>query len=1091
MLHLSSPSSTATTRNAVLRGRRPPSSSWTTTTRLFVSTQQNSWRSNPTGNREEPSSSSKDFYVLLQIPRSADRSEIKAAYRKLAKVYHPDANPGRDTTAQFQELNRAYEVLSHPTLKKKYDLFGETGLDLSDEDFVETANYYQQQQQRRNNNNNNKGAYTKASSTSTSSRVYNSRPGSGTTGAQGNNGDFFGSVFNREYNSPFGGATSAGGYGSSYKSSSSNTYGTRARSTTSSSTSSGSTTGSSTTGSSSSTSYGRHAARHNAQAASQEPVRGSDMHFDMQVDAKTAMFGGQKEIRLRYLDICSTCAGHGIKPPRSTPCPACGGSGHEFTPFGGSGGPRRESTCTTCWGSGRHQFVGQVSGHTPCTACNGQGVHTKSRLVTVQIPGNVKDGNNRLRLAGQGEAGRNGGPPGDLYIYFTVVRGTSTTTPPSSSSSPHEVHPRPPPPHQQQQQRHSDNYQAYNGGGGGGGRNNPDHFSVGHPGPQNTAFTSNGVHTNAYEQHKSSSTSNNNNNNNRPATGAASSSPFGDRNNPQHFHVEEGPAFNNNNNNGTPQDNLYDSASNFGTSAFTNNHNHPDRNGYHPAGTDTNANKNVKSTATSNGQGDPRNGQPYSYSYTANNNNKKNGATSAAAAAATANHPDKNGNRAPDSTVQKDATNGSGSSTTKTNLYDSFRSSFGSKNRAAAATANHPDKNGNRAPPNAKKNYNNHGSSTAAATAPHPDKSGNRAPKASTSAFDHRNNNNEGPAQKFYYANETRSDSTDTTSNNNNNNNHHNKNGSFQHPDKNGNQAPKTTTSSIHGPEQPFFYANTTTNTDTNGFSTKTNGVASSQHSSNVKDSVADFNNNKKNSQEHFYFNGTATDRQDFNNKNGAFHNAFSSNNGVKPTRGPDDPFFGAAAAAAARGNVRQTTTPGGVRGGITGSREIIIGDDVMWTKEIDWATANFGGEIVVEFRHLEVCDSCLGGGGELGSPKSICQNCQGQGITAATSSSSPFPSNGAFQPSSTTCLTCRGTGQRMERPCGNCRGDGLIPVVRQIRVEIPPNVEDGNRLYVQGEGNAGPNGGPSGDLYIYLKVVPIIGSGGAGATGSSSSPSP
>lgn len=67
----------------------------------------------------------RDFYQILGVSRSADAKEIKSAYRKLAKQYHPDANPGEDTTEKFQEINRAYEVLNNPDMKQKYDMFGE------------------------------------------------------------------------------------------------------------------------------------------------------------------------------------------------------------------------------------------------------------------------------------------------------------------------------------------------------------------------------------------------------------------------------------------------------------------------------------------------------------------------------------------------------------------------------------------------------------------------------------------------------------------------------------------------------------------------------------------------------------------------------------------------------------------------------------------------------------------------------------------------------------------------------------------------------------------------------------------------------
>jgi len=69
------------------------------------------------------------------------------------------------------------------------------------------------------------------------------------------------------------------------------------------------------------------------------------------------------------------------------------------------------------------------------------------------------------------------------------------------------------------------------------------------------------------------------------------------------------------------------------------------------------------------------------------------------------------------------------------------------------------------------------------------------------------------------------------------------------------------------------------------------------------------------------------------------------------------------------------------------------------------------------------------------------------------------------------TCPSCRGTGQKVEEYCGTCSGQGLVSKTKQIKVTIPAGVEDGNKLRVRSEGDAGPNGGPAGDLYIFLKV--------------------
>lgn len=161
----------------------------------------------------------------------------------------------------------------------------------------------------------------------------------------------------------------------------------------------------------------------------------------------------------------------------------------------------------------------------------------------------------------------------------------------------------------------------------------------------------------------------------------------------------------------------------------------------------------------------------------------------------------------------------------------------------------------------------------------------------------------------------------------------------------------------------------------------------------------------------------------------------------------------------------------GGGRGGGRSSarpqqRGPVVGDDLRFDLEIDFQTAVFGGEEKVRIRHLEKCDTCGGNGVKPGSKVSTCSACGGSGVTVAVTRT-PL---GNFQ-TQQTCATCRGTGQRVEEYCGTCSGQGVNQKMKQIKVTIPAGVEDGNKLRVRGEGDAGPNGGPSGDLYIFLKV--------------------
>jgi molecular chaperone DnaJ len=145
-----------------------------------------------------------------------------------------------------------------------------------------------------------------------------------------------------------------------------------------------------------------------------------------------------------------------------------------------------------------------------------------------------------------------------------------------------------------------------------------------------------------------------------------------------------------------------------------------------------------------------------------------------------------------------------------------------------------------------------------------------------------------------------------------------------------------------------------------------------------------------------------------------------------------------------------------------------MAGDDLRFDLELDFKKAVFGGEEKVRIRHLETCGTCTGSGVKPGAKVSTCTTCNGVGVTMQVTRT-PL---GNFQ-TQQTCPTCRGTGQIVEEYCGTCSGEGTVSKTKQIKVDIPPGVEDGNKLRVRSEGDAGPKGGPPGDLYIFLKVKP------------------
>ena len=304
------------------------SSSSSTYQRRHHSSSSSSSTSSTSLNMSTRNAQDKDFYKILGVPRSADSREIKSAYRKLAKQYHPDANPGEDTTEKFQEINRAYEVLNDPDLKKKYDMYGAAGVGTS--------------------------------------AASDAGPGSPFGGGAGfgqevDLGDIFDSFFGGGAGMGGGGRGGPGGRG-----------------------------------------------------RTRGPVAGDDLRFDLDIDFKTAVFGGEEKVRIRHLEKCDTCGGNGVKPgSKVSTCPVCNGMGVTMqvtrTPLGNF---QTQQTCPACRGTG--QKVEEY-----CGTCGGKGLNSKTKQIKVTIPPGVENGN-KLRVRGEGDAGPNGGPAGDLYIFLRV-----------------------------------------------------------------------------------------------------------------------------------------------------------------------------------------------------------------------------------------------------------------------------------------------------------------------------------------------------------------------------------------------------------------------------------------------------------------------------------------------------------------------------------------------------------------------------------------------------------------------------------------------------------------------------------------------
>ncbi len=250
----------------------------------------------------------RDYYKILDVPKSATEAEIKKAYRRLAMKYHPDRNPSdHEAEERFKEAKEACEVLSDPQKRAAYDQFGHAG--------VEAAS---------------RG------------------------GARGGfaGGDAFGDIFGDVFGDIFG--TSR-----------------RGRS---------------------------------------QVFRGADLRYELRLDLDQAVFGHTVELELTKLEECAVCHGSGAaKGSNPSTCETCGGAGQVRI---SQGFFQLQQTCPRCHGTG-------TIIRNPCDTCLGQGRVRRPKKLAVKVPSGVDNGD-RIRLAGEGEAGRNGGPPGDLYVEVHV-----------------------------------------------------------------------------------------------------------------------------------------------------------------------------------------------------------------------------------------------------------------------------------------------------------------------------------------------------------------------------------------------------------------------------------------------------------------------------------------------------------------------------------------------------------------------------------------------------------------------------------------------------------------------------------------------
>ena len=247
----------------------------------------------------------RDFYEVLGVGRGASAEEIKKAYRKLAREYHPDRNPDDSEAEQrFKEVQQAYDTLSDAEKRKQYDAGGMFG-------------------------------------------GFGRRGGTGgpAGGFGADIGDIFSTLFRR------------GG------------------------------------------------------AGPQQPTRGRDLETEVQLGFREAIDGTEIPVTVPKQSTCKTCSGTGARPgTMPTTCPRCGGRGIDSE---SQGFFSISQPCPRCGGSG--QVI-----EDPCPTCAGSGLTMQRKRYRVRIPAGVHDGS-RIRVAGKGEDGARGAPPGDLYVVTRVA----------------------------------------------------------------------------------------------------------------------------------------------------------------------------------------------------------------------------------------------------------------------------------------------------------------------------------------------------------------------------------------------------------------------------------------------------------------------------------------------------------------------------------------------------------------------------------------------------------------------------------------------------------------------------------------------
>jgi len=150
--------------------------------------------------------------------------------------------------------------------------------------------------------------------------------------------------------------------------------------------------------------------------------------------------------------------------------------------------------------------------------------------------------------------------------------------------------------------------------------------------------------------------------------------------------------------------------------------------------------------------------------------------------------------------------------------------------------------------------------------------------------------------------------------------------------------------------------------------------------------------------------------------------------------------------------------------GGGQGRNRAYRGSDLRYNMELSLEDAVFGTSVTINIPTLVGCKSCDGSGAKKGSPPVTCSTCGGTGQVRIQQ---------GFFSVQQTCPHCHGQGKTITDPCGDCHGQGRIEERKTLSVKVPPGVDNGDRIRLSGEGEAGENGGPPGDLYVQIHVMP------------------